>query len=30
VHWSHPAYANRHIFVRNDQEILKASLAKEH
>lgn len=29
VHWSHPAYANRHIFVRNDREILKASLAKE-
>lgn len=28
VHWSHPAYANRHIIVRNDQEILKASLAK--
>lgn len=27
VHWSHPAYANRHIFVRNDREILKASLA---
>ncbi len=29
VHWSHPAYANRHVFVRNDREILKASLAKE-
>lgn len=29
VHWSHPAYANKHIFVRNDREILKASLAKE-
>jgi hypothetical protein len=29
VHWSHPAYANKHIFVRNDAEILKASLAKE-
>lgn len=29
VHWSHPAYANLHIFVRNDKEILKASLAKE-
>jgi outer membrane protein assembly factor BamB len=29
VHWSHPAYANKHIFVRNDKEILKASLAKE-
>ena len=29
VHWSHPAYANKHIFVRNDREILKASLAME-
>lgn len=29
VHWSHPAYANKHVFVRNDREILKASLAKE-
>jgi len=28
VHWSHPAYANRHIVVRNDREILRASLAK--
>jgi hypothetical protein len=28
VHWSHPAYANKHIFVRNDKEILKVSLAK--
>ena len=28
VHWSHPAYANRHILVRNDREILRASLAK--
>ena len=27
VHWSHPAYANRHIVVRNDREILRASLA---
>lgn len=27
VHWSHPAYANRHIIVRNDKEILSASLA---
>jgi outer membrane protein assembly factor BamB len=26
VHWSHPAYANRHIVVRNDEEILRASL----
>jgi outer membrane protein assembly factor BamB len=28
VHWSHPAYANRHIIVRNDEEIISASLAK--
>ncbi len=27
VNWSHPAYANRHIFARNDEEILCASLA---
>ena len=26
VHWSHPAYANGHIIVRNDREILRASL----
>ena len=29
VHWSHPAYANRHVIVRNDKEILRASLAKD-
>jgi outer membrane protein assembly factor BamB len=28
VHWSHPAYANRHIFARNDEEIVSASLEK--
>ncbi|MGH9660147.1 MAG: PQQ-binding-like beta-propeller repeat protein, partial [Bryobacteraceae bacterium] len=28
VHWSHPAYANRHIVVRNDEEVVSASLAK--
>ena len=28
VNWSHPAYANRHIFARNDQEILCAHLGK--
>jgi outer membrane protein assembly factor BamB len=28
VNWSHPAYANRHIFARNDKEILCASLAE--
>jgi hypothetical protein len=26
VNWSHPAYADRHIFARNDREILCASL----
>ena len=29
VNWSHPAYANRHIFARNDKEILRASLEKQ-
>ena len=29
VNWSHPAYANRHIVHRNDQEIIRASLALE-
>lgn len=28
VHWSHPAYANRHVVVRNDREILRAFLGK--
>jgi outer membrane protein assembly factor BamB len=27
VNWSHPAYANRHIYARNDVEIIAASLA---
>ena len=27
VNWSHPAFANGHIFHRNDNEIIKASLA---
>jgi outer membrane protein assembly factor BamB len=27
VHWSHPAYANRHVVVRNDKEIVRANLA---
>ena len=26
VNWSHPAYANQHIFARNDEEIICASL----
>ena len=29
VNWSHPAYAQRHIFARNDEEIICASLAAE-
>jgi outer membrane protein assembly factor BamB len=28
VNWSHPAYANRHIVARNDEEIISASLEK--
>lgn len=28
VNWSQPAYANRHIFARNDEEIISASLEK--
>ncbi|MBM3779346.1 MAG: pyrrolo-quinoline quinone [Acidimicrobiia bacterium] len=27
VNWSHPAYANRHIYARNDHEIICATLA---
>jgi outer membrane protein assembly factor BamB len=27
VCWSHPAYANRHVFARNDEELVCASLA---
>ena len=27
VSWTHPAYANRHIYVRNDQEIVALSAA---
>ena len=27
VCWAHPAFANRHVFIRNDQRILCASLA---
>jgi len=26
VHWSHPAYANRHLVVRNDREIVRVNL----
>lgn len=27
VNWSHPAYANKHIYARNDEEIIAISLA---
>ncbi len=27
VCWSHPAYAYRHVFARNDEELVCASLA---
>ncbi len=26
VHWTHPAYANRHMIIRNDEEIVRFSL----
>ena len=29
VCWSHPAYANKHVFMRNDNELVCASLAAE-
>jgi outer membrane protein assembly factor BamB len=25
--WTPPAYANRHVFARNDEELIRASLA---
>lgn len=28
VCWSHPAYADRHVFARNDRELVCADLAK--
>jgi hypothetical protein len=28
VTWSHPAFANRHVFIRNDKELVCASLAE--
>jgi len=28
VTWSHPAYANRHVIIRNDEEILAVDLSK--
>jgi outer membrane protein assembly factor BamB len=29
VTWSHPAYANQHVFARNDEELICASLKKD-
>lgn len=29
VCWAHPAFANKHVFIRNDKEIVCASLAAE-
>ena len=29
VNWSHPAYANRHVVARNDEEIVRLSLAAD-
>jgi hypothetical protein len=29
VNWSHPAYANRHIIARNDEEVIRVSLAAQ-
>ncbi len=28
VHWTHPAYANRHMIIRNDEEIVRYSLER--
>ncbi len=28
VNWVHPAYANQHVFIRNDEEIISVSLKK--
>jgi hypothetical protein len=29
VVWTHPAYANRHAFIRNDKEIICVDLAAQ-
>ena len=29
VNWCHPAFANQHVIIRNDHEIVRASLAKD-
>ncbi len=30
VNWTHPAYVNRHIITRNDEEIISVSLKRSH
>ena len=29
VYWSHPAYANKHIYARNDEELIAVTLAAD-
>jgi len=29
VAWTHPAFANKHIFIRNDKELICADLSKK-
>jgi outer membrane protein assembly factor BamB len=29
VTWSHPAFANRHVFIRNDKELICADLSEK-
>lgn len=28
VNWCHPAFANKHVIIRNDHEIIRVSLGK--
>jgi hypothetical protein len=29
VYWSHPAYANKHIYARSDEELIAVTLAAD-
>jgi hypothetical protein len=29
VNWTHPAYANRHLYTRNDEEMIAVTLAAD-
>ena len=29
VTWSHPAFANKHVFIRNDKELVCADLSRK-